>query len=703
MTDIKSIRTFCRICEPSCGLIAEVADNTIQELKPDSEHPVSKGFACHKGLAFMEIHKDPDRLNQPQIRDEQAELQTVSWPEAITKISHKIRQLKLTHGPSSLASYIGNPLAQNSTAGPAISSFLINNGIRKNFSSGTQDCANKFAASEAVYGSSTIHPIPDLAHTEFLLILGSNPRISHMSFISIADPMKALRTAKKRGARIVFVDPRKNESISGIGELLQIKPDTDVYLLAAMLEHLFSQNLIDPEVSSHHTENLNRLEQFVANFPANRVASVIGITAPEIRQLSIDFAAADKAAIYMSTGVNMGRQGTLAYWLLQMLSLLTGNLDKQGGNLYSMGFYPAAKAGCTRGRPPAFRPSPFGEVRTLRGSLPGNLLADMILDDPDPIRGLIVISGNPLLSMGNTNRLRQAFTRLEFVLVIDIYPNATSQYADVILPATDMLERDDINLAGLGLQSQPYVQYTQAVVRPAEARKTESEIMRLLEQAITDEPNDLTGLPPDPFAKINHMLSHAGTSTADLSAQQCPVKILDTPELGRFYNDIIQTTSGRVNCCPTEFSSAKTRCLDLFNELANEPEGQLKLITRRTNYMMNSWYHNVASLKPSHQQDNPLYLNPTDARARNLGEGSVVLIKNRYGEITSTIAIDSNLRPGTAAMTHGWGYHGSKMTVAGQYPGTNINLLLPSGPGSYEPLSNQSFMTGIPIIVEASA
>jgi anaerobic selenocysteine-containing dehydrogenase len=703
MANIQTIRTFCRICEPSCGLIAEVADNTIQELKPDSEHPVSKGFACHKGLAFMEIHKDPDRLNQPQIRDEQAELQTVSWPEAITKISHKIRQLKLTHGPSSLASYIGNPLAHNSTAGPAISSFLINNGIRKNFSSGTQDCANKFAASEAVFGSSTIHPIPDIAHTEFLLILGSNPRISHMSFISIADPMKALRTAKKRGARIVFIDPRENESISGIGELLQIKPDTDVYLLAAMLEHLFSENLIDSEVTSHHAENLNRLEQFVANFPASRVAPVIGITAPEIRQLSIDFAAADKAAIYMSTGVNMGRQGTLAYWLLQMLSLLTGNLDKQGGNLYSMGFYPAAKAGSTRGRAPAFRPSPFGEVRTLRGSLPGNLLADMILDDPDPIRGLIVISGNPLLSMGNTNRLRQAFTQLEFVLVIDIYPNTTSQYADVILPATDMLERDDINLAGLGLQSQPYVQYTKAVVRPAEARKKESEIMMLLEQALTDEPDDLPRPPTDPFAKINHMLAHAGTSTAELSAQQCPVKILDTPKLGRFYNDIIQTTSGQVNCCPTEFTSAITRCLDLFNELENEPDGQLKLITRRTNYMMNSWYHNVASLKPSHQQDNPLYLNPADARARNLGEGSDVLIKNRYGEITSTIAIDSNLRPGTAAMTHGWGYHGSKMTVAGQYPGTNINLLLPSGPGSYEPLSNQSFMTGIPIIVEATS
>lgn len=701
MANTRTIRTFCRICEPACGLIAEVDDNVIQGLHPDSEHPVSKGFACHKGLAFLEIHKDPDRLNQPQIRDAQAKLQTLSWPDAIRKISKSIRQLKLTHGPSSLASYIGNPLAYNSTAGPAISSFLKNTGIRRNFSSGTQDCTNKFAASEAIFGSSTIHPIPDIAHTDFLLILGSNPRVSHMSFISIADPMKELRAAKKRGARIVFIDPRENESTKGIGELLQIKPDTDVYLLAAMLEHLFNQDLINSEVSRTCTENLNLLEQFVAEFPASRVAEVVGISSLEIQALAANFAAADKAAIYMSTGVNMGRQGTLAYWLLQMLSLLTGNLDKTGGNLYSSGFYPAAKAGSTRGRVPAYQPSPFGEVRTVRGSLPGNLLADMIIDDPVPIRGLIVISGNPLLSMGNTNRLKQAFSQLEFVLVIDIYPNATSEFANVILPATDMLERSDINLASLGLQSQPYAQYTQAVVSPASDRKTEWEIMTLLEQALSDETNDLELVTPDPFARINHMLAHAGTSTTDLDAQSCPVKILDTPQAGQFYRDIIQTSSGKVNCCPAEFASAKTRCLDLFNELADEPTDQLKLITKRTNYMMNSWYHNVASLKRSHQQDNPLYMNPIDARARNLGEGSSVLISNRYGEISSTLVLDVALKPGTVAMTHGWGHQGSPMKVAGQYPGTNINILLPSGPGSFEPLSNQSFMTGVPIKVEA--
>ena len=702
MADIRTVRTFCRICEPSCGLVAEVADNTILRLDPDRDHPVSKGFACHKGLAFLEIHKDPDRLNQPLIKNEQGELQKTDWQNAIRQAGRKIKQLQFTHGNGSLASYTGNPLAYNSSAGPAISSFLINTGIGKNFSSGTQDCTNKFAASEAVFGSNTIHPIPDIAHTDFLLILGANPRISHMSFISIADPIKELRSAKLRGAKIIFVDPRENESVKGVGELLQIKPDTDVYLLAAMLEHLFNSNLIDSDVSSRYADNLNELAQFVANFPAARVETVVGISAQAIHDLAQEFASADKAAIYMSTGVNMGRQGTLAYWLLQMISFLTGNLDRRGGNFYSSGFYPAAKAGSSRGRTPNYHQTPFGEIRTIRGSLPGNLLADMILDDPDPIRGLIVISGNPLLSIGNSNRLRDAFAHLEFILVIDIYPSATSQLADVILPATDMLERRDINLAGLGLQYQPFVQYTDAVVPPAENRKPEWEIMALLEQALLEGGEDLGLVAPDPFARINHMLAGAGISTADLKAQQCPVKVLDPPQPGRFFQDIIQTDSGLIDCCPTAFAAAKTRSLDLFDDLLAEPDDQLKLISKRTNYMVNSWFHNVASLKRGHQQDNPLYMNPIDARARNLGEGSAVLISNRYGEITSTIVLDVGLKPGTAAMTHGWGHEGSLMKVAGQYPGTNINLLLPSGPDSFEPLSNQSFMTGVPIKVEAA-
>ena len=230
----ETIKTFCRVCEPSCGLVASVEEGEITSLKPDKSHPVTKGFACHKGLAMLDIHKDPDRLSHPLKRTPEGLVQ-VSWETACTEIAERLNAIRAKHGDQAIGSYTGNPLAFNSTAGPAIGSFIGALGCRRRFSSGTQDCTNKFAASEAVYGSSTIHPIPDINATNFLLILGANPRISQMSFISIADPMGALRSVTQRGGRLVFVDPRETESIRGLGEHLAVKPDTDRYLLAAKI------------------------------------------------------------------------------------------------------------------------------------------------------------------------------------------------------------------------------------------------------------------------------------------------------------------------------------------------------------------------------------------------------------------------------------------------------------------------------------
>ena len=163
--------TFCRVCEPSCALIAEVSDGEIISLKPDRDHPVTKGFACHKGLATLDLHNDPDRLDYP-LKKVGDDFERVSWDEAARDIAEKLRAIKAKYGPDAVGSYTGNPLAFNALAGPAIGTFLIKNEIRRNFSSGTQDCTNKFAGSEAMFGSSTIHPVPDIAHTDFLLIFG---------------------------------------------------------------------------------------------------------------------------------------------------------------------------------------------------------------------------------------------------------------------------------------------------------------------------------------------------------------------------------------------------------------------------------------------------------------------------------------------------------------------------------------------------
>ncbi len=699
---MKQVNTFCRVCEPSCALIAEVENDEIISLKPNKDHPVTRGFACHKGLATLELHKDPDRLNYPQKRQSDGSLMRISWDQAADEIAQKIAMLKETHGPESISSYTGNPLAYNTTAGPAIGSFLIKNQIRTNFSSGTQDCTNKFAGSEVFFGSSTIHPIPDIENTDYLLMFGSNPRISHMSFISIADPMAALRAAKKRGAKIRFVDPRENESIKGIGELVQVKPDTDVYLMAAMLQHLYASGQFDQAYLSEHADNVDGLIQFIKDYTPGNVADVVGISVDEIIKLANEFAAADSAAVYMSTGANMGRQGTLAYWLLFMLSMVTGNMDKVGGNLYSEGFYPAAKAGRNPGKEIRYEPGPFGEMRKVRGSLPGNLMADMILAEENPIRGLVIISGNPLLSVGNSNLMEAALKKLELVVVIDIYANATAEYADYILPATDFYERPDINLGGLGLQAQPFVQVTDSIVPPKAERKPEWWILGKLEQAqgfdsIIDDDE------PDLFGRIDHMLSHSDLSFAALQNMEHQTAVLPKPLAGQFYTQWIQTESRRVDCCPSQFTEAFDHCSAIFDELKAESPDQLKMISRRTNYMNNSWFHNLESLKREHHLVNPIYMHPDDARAINAGDGSNVKISNQYGAITTVVSVDKSLRPGTVAMTHGWGNQKTGMRIAKKYAGVNANELLPSGPGSYEKLSNQSFMTGIPVSIDVCA
>ncbi|HCC43896.1 MAG TPA: formate dehydrogenase, partial [Gammaproteobacteria bacterium] len=625
---MQEVRTFCRVCEPSCGLVAEVEDGEIRRLRPDKEHPVTKGFACHKGIATLEIHKDQDRLNFPQKRDSDGNLQRISWDHAGQGIANAIKTVQEKYGDDAIASYTGNPLAFNSLAGPAIGSFLLNNRIRRNFSSGTQDCTNKFAASEAVFGSSTIHPIPDIENTNFLLIFGANPRVSHMSFISIADPMEALRSAAKRGTDIRFVDPRKNESINGIGQHLAVKPDTDVYLMAALLNNLFTEDLVDHEALADHGDNVDALRAFVAEYTAEAVAPVVGLEAEVIRELAKDVSKAERAAFYMSTGVNMGRQGSVAYWLLFMLSLCTGNFDRPGGNIYSRGFYPASKAGRLRGDI-HYEDTAFGEVRRIRGSLPGNLLADMIEAKDNPIKGLVVVSGNPLLSMGTGSRLAEAFDKLEFLVVIDIYPSATSEYADYVLPATDMFERADINICGLGLQKEPFIQYTDFVVPPRAERKPEWWILRHIEQAQgfdTENANledyqhaiDKLGL----FKRFDHMLRQGNLDIESVRAEGTIV--LPPVRAGRFYDEIIQTETGRIDCCPETFEEARGLCKNIFDELSEEDNQQLKMISRRTNYMINSWFHNVTSLKRPKHLENPLYIHPEDARRFNLGDESEV-------------------------------------------------------------------------------
>lgn len=248
------------------------------------------------------------------------------------------------------------------------------------------------------------------------LLIGENPKVIQMSFCSIADPIAALQGIKARGGRVVLVNPRRVETLTHVGELLQVKPDSDVYLLAALLCELERLGHWDAAVLARHGANVEALRAVVRQYPPGRVAPVVGLGVAEIEALARDFGAARRASAHASTGINMGRQGTLAYWLMQRLVFVTGNLDRAGGNVLSIGYYSRrARAGRSRTGEVEFLDTPLGTLRK-----------------PQP--PVFPWPGNPVLSVGGETRLRRALDKLELLVVIDLYRDAAGEHAHYLLP-----------------------------------------------------------------------------------------------------------------------------------------------------------------------------------------------------------------------------------------------------------------------------
>ena len=696
-----TVRTFCRICEPSCGLVAQVEMGRLTKLTPDRDHPVTKGFACHKGLAAVDLHHDPDRLDHPMLREPDGSWRTTDWPTALAHTAERLQAVIDTHGADAVAAYVGNPTAFNALGQLHTGTLLRTLGVRRTFSSGTQDCANKFVASEAVFGSSNVHPIPDLAHTDLCLVIGENPRASQASFFSIPNVLGEMKRAAARGARFVFVNPRRIETPDkGIGDTLLIRPDTDVWFLASLLHRIDQLGGFDEHVCNRHGTHVAELREFIAQYPAEVTESVTGVSVTALHELADAWVTTPRSSVHASTGLNMGRQGTLAYWLVHMLSFVTGRLDTVGGNLKSDGFYPNARSGA--GVPEQmYVDTEFGRLR--RGALPGTLMSHAILDSEQPIRALIVVAGNPLLSIAGEERLRAAFDRLDLLVVIDIYPNATSEHAHVLLPCTDMYERDDLNIVNIGTSAQPFAQYTPAVVPPKADRKPEWWIAHQLLQHM-GKPSIFDGLgdgeQPDPWAKWRHMLERgSGLRLDDLQADG-EARLLPAPEPGTFHDQQVHTPDGRVDCCPTIFQPALERCRALFDETRGYGSDILRLVQKRDAWMHNSWFSNLERMKRNGRTSNPLGVNPADLLRLGLHDGDAVTVASAHGSVHTTVEADDDLMVGVVSMVHGWGHAASpRMRVAAASPGANPNALLPIGEGSFEPLSSQAHMTGIAVTV----
>lgn len=718
----RSHLTFCRICESLCGLRVTTREGTITDIRPDGDHVATGGFACPKGLRQHHLYGSPDRLLRPRKRAGDTWLE-VSWTDALGEIGVKLASIRDEHGPDAIAMYVGTAAGFGVLHPIFAQGFMDGLGSRNMYSSATQDCANKFAVAERVYGFPFTQPFPDLLNTKLLVIVGANPMVSKWSFLQVPNPRRHLHAIRERGGRVVVIDPRRTETAKAAGEHLFIRPNSDLYFYLAFLRELIEAGGVNESRAASHMNGLDQIRALVAPWTAERAAERTGIEAGVLRQLVADYMAADGAALYSSTGVNMGAHGALCFWLQEVINAASGNLDRRGGTLVGKGIFDFARFGKKYGLLVKDDRSRIGGFRKTNDAFPGGILADEILTPgAGQIRALIVTGGNPLLTMADSERLKRAFGHLELLVTLDILPTETGMAAHYMLPCTSPLERPDLPFVFplvLGMQARPYLQATDPVVdAPGEARD---------EATIYTELGTRAGAPlfgSSGFHRVMRMLKLANrvlTGRDEVPQRlllNLILKLSREPSFGRllghgrlrapnaggdFLGARVYTDSARVELAPAELVSKLEAVLASADDHAWDEEYPFRLITKREVTTHNSWTHNYEGFLRGDGCRNYVFMNPGDAAALGLEPDDLADVRSAAGTIRLPVRTSPDLLAGVVAVPHGWGHQASGQRVAAGSRGVNVNILARSGAAHVDPFSGMSHLTGLPVDVRPAA
>lgn len=717
---METFSTFCRICEALCGLEVDVDGGSVVNVRPDADHVATRGFGCLKGLKQHKMYDSPDRLLYPERRGPSG-FERVSWDAALAGIGSEVKRIRRDHGPGSIAMYVGTA-AGFSVLHPVFAQGFMNGvGSKSMYSSATQDCSNKFAVSRMMYGFPFTLPFPDVRRTRCLIVVGANPVVSKWSFLQVPNPTQHLREITERGGQVWIVDPRKTETAKATGRHVFIRPNTDVFFYLSFLREVLERDGVDARRVAQHMVGLEPLRELVRDYSPERTEEVTRIPAATLREMVTSYLAADGAALYSSTGVNMSADGSLCYWLQEVINAITGNLDRAGGTLVGKGMFDFPKLGKRSGTLLRDDRSRIGGLPSVNDAFAGGLLADEILTDgPGQVRALFVTGGNPLITMPNSGKLKRAFEKLELLVTVDIYKNETGSLAHYVLPATSPFERADLPFIfpfALGLQSKPYVQATRALVAPRGEQRDEASIYldlcrasgvslfgsRVAQKSLESLragwlPGALQrgrvagGLPLEVL--LDGMLRATGGGSFEELLHHPHGKLRPDHAPAAFLSERVLTDDGKVQLAPLTLLE-KARSLPRRFEEEQRDRQRLKLISKRAITTHNSWTHNLPEFVDRDRSTNHVYLHPEDASALGLADGALADVTTTAATIRLPVKLLPDLMRGTVAVPHGWGHqHAVGLSVASKTTGVNVNLLALDGPENLDPVSGMAHLSG---------
>jgi anaerobic selenocysteine-containing dehydrogenase len=693
----------CHLCEAICGLTIETTvlpdeGTRITSIKGDSLDSFSRGHICPKAVALQDIQNDPDRLRQPMRRVGE-QWQAIGWQEAFELVAERLADIQQRHGQNAVAVYQGNPSVHNYGLMTHSNYFLGQLKTRNRFSATSVDQLPHHLSSFLMYGHGLLLPIADIDHTDFMLILGGNPLASNGSIMTVPDVEKRLKAIQGRGGKVVVVDPRRSETAAIADQHMFVRPGGDAALLLGLLNTLFEEGLT--RATHLPVDGLDEVRQAIAGLHAEAMSPRCGVPAEQIRQLARDFAAADKAVCYGRMGISTQAFGTLCHWLVQLINLVTGNLDRVGGALCTQ---PAVDlVASTSGGHFNLWQSRVSGLPEYAGELPVSALAEeMLVEGEGQVRALITVAGNPVLSTPNGRRLDQALDGLEFMLSIDLYINETTRHADLILPSTSALENDHYDTTFNTFAVRNVTRFNRAILEKPEGALHDWEIFVGLAKAFAAKTGRELKATMPPAQMIDYGLRsglYGDASDWKLSLET----LANHPhglDLGALQPNLasrLKTANKRVQAAPEVILADLAR----FAAVALPDADELLLIGRRHVRSNNSWMHNYHRLvkgKPRHQ----LLMHPADLARRGLVNGQQVSVTSRVGVIEVEVVESLDMMPGVVSLPHGWGHGraGVRMGIAQSQPGASANDL--TDERSMDALSGNAVLNGVPVQVAAA-
>lgn len=703
----------CNLCEAMCGLLISTEGSAITELRGDDDDPLSRGHLCPKAYGLKDIHEDPDRLRRPLKRTGDR-WEEISWEQAFDETASRLAAIQKEHGRDSVAVYQGNPTVHNHGSMTHGQIFIRALRTKNRYSATSLDQLPHMLAALMMFGHQLLMPVPDVDRTDLFIIFGANPLASNGSLMSAPGIKNRIQGIKTRGGRVVVIDPRLTETAELADQHLFIRPGTDALLMLAMLQVITAEQLSKPGALAAITNGLEKLPALVKPFTPEAVSPATGIDPDAIRTLARELARSKAAAIYGRVGVSTQEFGGLATWLLHVLQIVTGNLDRPGGSMFTNPAIDVVAGATKLGQAGHFglRKSRVRGLPEFGGEYPAAVLAEEIdTEGEGRIRALVTSCGNPVLSSPNGRRLDAALDQLDFMVSIDIYLNETTRHAHLILPPTFALEHSHYDLAFHTLAVRNTAKWSAPVFERPDYARHDYEIFAELASRLEAKTSLQKLFAPVKKSVMSSMLTP--DAILDLGLRFGPhklslSKLKDAPhgiDLGALEPCLparLNSKNKRIDLLPEIYVKDLARLEQRMPELASS-NGELALIGRRELLSNNSWMHNSARFTKGKSRCT-LRMHPDDAKRLGIDAAAAqVNIRSAAGELIADLELSKEMMPGVVSMPHGYGHDrpGIRMGVASKKPGVSVNDL--TDEGFVDQLTGNISFSGVPVHITACA